>query len=67
MIYYYTQKRVFNRRIKSDRRDAEMIPNDDIHEFTGDKRIRDRRLYTDRRVFNKGYLYRWNLLYRLFD
>ena len=67
MIYYFTWKRAFCRRIKNDRRDAEIIQHEDIHGFTGDRRIRDRRLGTDRRVFNKGVPYRWNLIYRLFD
>ena len=67
MIYYFTDKRAFDRRITFDRRDVEMRPHEDINSLAGEKRFSERRLSSDRRIYNKGFTYRWTFIDSLFD
>lgn len=67
MIYYFTHKRAFDRRITFDRRDAEMRPTEDINSLAGEKRFSERRVSSDRRIYNKGFLYRWTFIDSLFN
>ncbi len=67
MIFFFTHKRAFNRRINPDRRASAGRYSQHTHGFIGDRRYFDRRSRADRRMFNKGFPYRRTFISRLFD